>query len=74
MKFLENGLKKFGYLNDNDTISVEWLKAELKERFETINFNEALKDVVPFINNNDRYVSGFNKDIFIGTIDLIEVE
>lgn len=74
LKFLENGLKKFGYLNDNEKISVEWLKAELKERFETINFNEALKDVVPFINNDDRYVSGFNKDIFIGTIDLIEGE
>ena len=74
LKFLENGLKKFGYLNDNEKISVEWLKAELKERFETINFNEALKDVMPFINNDDRYVSGFNKDIFIGTIDLIEGE
>lgn len=74
LTFLENGLRKFGYLNDNDKISVEWLKNELKERFENVNFKEALNDVLPFINDNDRYISGFNKDIFIGTIDLIEGE
>lgn len=70
--FLENGLKKFGYLDLDEELTIERLREELKQRFESVDFDEAKKDVQAFINKNDRFIESFNKDIFIGTIDLIK--
>ena len=71
LTFLENGLKKFGYLEENDKLTLERLKIELKERFETIDFSNALLDVKPFVSSGDIFIDSFNKDIFISTIDMI---
>ena len=71
--FLENGLKKFGYLKENEVMTLNRLKEELKKRFENLDFENAKKDVISFAKNDDRFLSTFNKDIFIGTIDLIEI-
>ena len=72
MVFLENGLKKFGHLNNNDVFTIDNLKNALKERFEQIDFEKAKEDVKPFISSNDKFIDSFNKDIFISTIDLIK--
>lgn len=72
LTFLENGLKKFGYLNNNDILTIDMLKNDLKERFESVDFVSARNDVLPFISNKDNFIESFNKDIFIATIDLIE--
>ena len=72
MIFLENGLRKFGYLNDNEKYDINRLKIDLKNRFEEIDFNNAINDVKPFISNEDRIIQSFNKDIFIASIDLIK--
>ena len=72
MTFLENGLRKFGYLDDNEKYDINKLKIDLKNRFEEIDFNNAINDVKPFISNDDRIIQSFNKDIFIASIDLIK--
>ena len=72
MTFLENGLKKFGYLDENEQYSINRLKDDLKNRFESVDFADALIDVMPFVSQSDQFISSFNKDIFIATIDLIK--
>ena len=74
MVFLENGLKNFGYLSSDDKLTLNRLKQELKEKFLTINFDEAKKDVNSFISKDDILIKAFNKDIFIASIDLIKAE
>lgn len=71
MLFLENGLKKFGYLNENEQYSINRLKNDLKNRFENIDFNDAIIDVMPFVSKEDHFISSFNKQIFVATVDLI---
>ena len=73
IQFLENGLKKFGFLSEDEILTLERLKNELKNRFMEIDFENAKKDVIPFVKNNDFFIESFNKDIFISTIDLISV-
>ncbi len=70
--FLKNGLKKFGYLID-DKYDIADLKKDLRLRFEEIDFSNAINDVIPFVKENDRFLEAFNKDIFLGTIDLLEI-
>lgn len=72
MKFLENGLKKFSFLNEDEILTLDLLKIKLKDRFENVDFNEARKDVLPFIKNDDRFINAFNKEIFISSLDLLE--
>ncbi len=70
--FLENGLKKFGYLRSDEKLSLDKLKESLVNRFNEIDFEEAVKDVVPFVSNDDPFINAFNKDIFISSVDLIK--
>lgn len=73
LKFLENGLKTFGNLDTDETLNLEKIKNLLRERFEIIDFDNAILDVKPFVKENDRYIGSFKKEIFISTIDLINV-
>ncbi len=73
LTFLENGLKKFGYLKDDETMTLDRLKNDLKNRFECVDFENAKDDVLPFVGEDDRFISAFNRDIFIGTIELIKI-
>lgn len=74
MTFLENGLKTFGYLSNEEKIDIGMLKQKLKEKFLTIDFDKAKKDVDSFISKNDALIQSFKKEIFIASIDLIEAE
>ncbi|MBQ7276508.1 MAG: nucleotidyl transferase AbiEii/AbiGii toxin family protein [Bacilli bacterium] len=69
--FLISGLKRFGYL-EKDELTIIELKELLFDRFNSIDFEEAKKDIIPFIFGNDILFNSFNKDIFISSIDLIE--
>ena len=73
MTFLKNGLKMFNYIND-ESYNISDLKADLKNKFETIDFDVALKDVLPFVNSNDLFIQSFNKEIFVASTDLIKEE
>ena len=73
MTFLKNGLKMFNYIND-ESYNISDLKADLKNKFETIDFDVALKDVLPFVNSNDLFIQSFNKEIFVDSTDLIKEE
>lgn len=64
-KFLANGL-------DMKEINNEELKEMLINKFNEIDFNLALKDVYPFIKNDSRFISLFNKEIFIDITNEIK--
>ena len=55
----------------NDKLTIERLKDELINKFNNVDFDSALMDVKSFINDNDRFIDSFRKDIFISTVDLI---
>ncbi len=55
----------------NDKLTIERLKEELINKFNNVDFDSALMDVKSFINDNDRFIDSFRKDIFISTVDLI---
>lgn len=55
----------------NDKLTIERLKEELINKFNNVDFDTALMDVKTFINDNDRFIDSFRKDIFISTVDLI---
>lgn len=55
----------------NDKLTIERLKEELINKFNNVDFDSALMDVKAFINDNDRFIDSFRKDIFISTVDLI---
>ena len=74
LTFIENGLKKNGYINSEDSITLDRLKEELKNRFENIDFSSIKNDIKPFISNNDKFINSFDKEIFIDTLDLLERE
>ena len=70
--FLENGLKKSGLLNDGEELTIARLKEELIKKFNSVDFQECVKDVYPFVKNEDPYISAFTKEIFVSTVDLIK--
>lgn len=72
LNFLENGLKKFGYMEENEVLTIDRLKKDLKSKFESIDFEQAKLDVIPFIKKNDSFISAFNKDVFIGTLEYLK--
>ena len=71
MMFLENGLKQFGFIDGNVKYTLDLLKSDLRDKFSSVDFNNAINDVKPFVSNDDRIVQFFNKEIFLASIDLI---
>lgn len=72
MVFLENGLKQFGFIGEEESYSLTKLKKDLKEKFSSVDFDNAINDVKPFISNDDKIIQSFNKEIFIASIELIK--
>lgn len=64
LEHLKNRLLDSGYLKEDKPISKDDVKKILFEKFDTINFNEAKKDILPFV--NDKYnIDIWDKDLFI---------
>lgn len=57
-------LEDTGVLNKKDTFTIDTLKTMLFERFETIDYEKAKQDVLPFIQNTDK-LDLWSKDFFI---------
>ncbi|MCQ2802249.1 MAG: nucleotidyl transferase AbiEii/AbiGii toxin family protein [Bacilli bacterium] len=72
LSFLNNGLRKFGYLDSNEQFSLDTLKKVLIDKFNEVNFDECKKDVLRFIKNNDSIISGFNKETFMVSVNMIK--
>ena len=73
LTFLENGLKQFGYLECNEKLTIEMLKKDLIDKFSSVDYNSALNDVKKFVASNDQIIKSFNKDIFIKSVELINI-
>ena len=61
---LQARLKDSGVLKENDIFTIETLKSMLNERFDTIDYEEAKKDVLPFIKDSSK-LDLWSKDFFI---------
>lgn len=68
LTYLESKLKNSNRIKQNEKITIDIVKQMLKERFESIDYELAKKDVVSFINNPDSLMY-WNKDMFISTLD-----
>ena len=53
-------------------LSNSYLKELLFNRFNEVNFNDALNDVLPFIKNNSRFIPLFKKEIFIDLLNELK--
>lgn len=70
--YLENKLKNTGgILEENETLTNEKLKSLLKEKFETVNFESARRDVENFISDPDS-LSSWNKELFLSTLAKLQ--
>ena len=56
-------LEDSGVLKESDVFTLETLKTMLTERFETIDYEKAKKDVLPFIKDANK-LDLWNKDFF----------
>lgn len=72
-KHLKERLFQSKYISNNDECSINSIKAMLKQKFETIDYEEAKRDVLPFIHDNFS-LSLWNKDFFIQITDTLEIE
>lgn len=61
---LKAKLVQSNYIDENYDLSIDNLKSLLKERFETINFEEAKEDVLPFIRDKSK-IDLWSKEFFI---------
>lgn len=66
--YLENKLKNSGFLKQNETLTIKRLKQMLKDKFASVDFALAKKDVVSFVNNPDSLLF-WNKELFLSTLD-----
>ena len=68
--YLKNKLVESGTINENDNFDINILKIMLKERFESVNFNQVKQDAERFVINNED-LSYFSKDLFIDLLDRL---
>ena len=69
LKYLENKLKNTGSkIDENDSLTLDKVKALLKERFLTTDYKSAKEDVSNFIADKES-VSVWKKELFLATLD-----
>ena len=68
---LRTRLEDSGVLKEGDTFTIDTLKTMLTERFETIDYETAKKDVLPFIKDFSK-LDLWNKDFFISITDNLK--
>lgn len=66
--YLENKLKNTGAIAQNEKLTLEKVKEMLKERFETVDYNSAKKDVSNFITNKSE-LDLWKKELFLSTLN-----
>lgn len=65
------GLSRAGVLKESDIFTLDTLKTMLNERFDTIDYEQAKQDVLPFIQNPDK-LDLWNKDFFISITENLK--
>lgn len=74
LKYLENKLKNTGSkIDENDSLTLDKVKALLKERFLTTDYKSAKEDVSNFIMDKEN-VSIWKKELFLATLDELNCQ
>lgn len=67
LKYLENKLKNTGAIEKSEKLTLERIKEMLKNRFETVDYESAKKDVSNFISDKSS-LNLWKKELFIATL------
>lgn len=73
LKYLENKLKNTGAIEKSEKLTLERIKEMLKNRFETVDYESAKKDVSNFISNKSS-LNLWKKELFIATLDDLKAK
>lgn len=69
--YLKNKLIDSKTINENEHFDMVTLKTMLKERFESVNFNQVKLDAERFVINNED-LSYYSKDLFIDLLNKLD--
>lgn len=70
LNYLKNKLIESGKIKENDKFDIDTLKVMLKDRFETVDFNQVKTDAERFVFNNED-LSYYSKELFIEMINKL---
>lgn len=70
LNYLRNKLIESGKVKENDKFDIDTLKVMLKDRFETVDFNQVKTDAERFVFNNED-LSYYSKELFIEMINKL---
>ena len=70
MKYLENKLKNTGKIAMDEILSLDRVKEFLRDRFEKVNYNQAIEDVSNFIVQEES-LNLWKKEFFLSTLDSL---
>lgn len=70
MKYLENKLKNTGKITMDEILSLDRVKEFLRDRFEKVNYNQAIEDVSNFLVQKES-LNLWKKEFFLSTLDSL---
>ena len=70
LNYLKNKLVESKIINEEDNFEIITLKQMLKNRFETVNFNQVRSDAERFVFNNED-LSYYTKDLFMEIVEKL---
>ena len=70
LNYLKNKLIESGKIKENDKFDIDTLKRMLKDRFESVDFNQVKTDAERFVFNNED-LSYYSKELFIEMINKL---
>ena len=70
LNYLKNKLIESGKIKENDKFDIDTLKVMLKDRFETVDFNQVKIDAERFVLNNED-LSYYSKELFIDMVNKL---
>lgn len=68
LKNLESKLKESNFISEDEILTLDKVKSFLKDKFSEINYEDAKKDVLPFIKNASK-LNLWSKEFFINITD-----
>ena len=73
LAYLENKLKSSGKIDNKTKLTIEKVKELLLEKFKTVDYESAKKDVRNFV-NSDSGLNLWSSDLFISTLDSLKTK
>lgn len=71
--YLENKMKNSGKIASDIKLTLDDVKEMLRERFETVNYNQAIEDVSSFITDRES-LKIWKKELFVSTLTELKVK